>query len=60
MPPGGDDDRDRQTKALAGLAIALFLTLVASFLIQHLRQEGQIEDCLLAHHLNCDALLGTR
>ena len=51
------DDRDRQTAGLAALAVVLFLAVVATYLIQQLRREGEIEDCLLARRLNCDALL---
>jgi hypothetical protein len=50
-------DADRQTKALAGLAVVLALGLVALFVIQHLKTEGEIEDCLLAQRTNCDALI---
>jgi hypothetical protein len=51
-------DADRQTKALAGLAIVLALAFVALFVIQHLKTEGEIEDCLLAQRVDCDALIG--
>jgi hypothetical protein len=51
-----EEESERQTKALAGLAIILFLALVASYLIQGLHREGVLEDCLLAHRNNCDAL----
>lgn len=51
-----EEESDRQTKALAGLAVILFLALVASYLIQGLHHEGVLEDCLLAHRNNCDAL----
>lgn len=50
----GDDDK-RQTNALAGLAIALALAVGALFLVQHLRREGTVEDCLMAGRTNCDA-----
>ena len=53
-----DDDRNRQTKALAGLAIVLALAVGGFFLFQHLRRESAIEDCLLAGRSNCDALVG--
>jgi hypothetical protein len=52
-----DEDANRQTRSLAGLAIILGLAVIAIFLVQHLRRESQIEDCLLARHANCDALL---
>jgi hypothetical protein len=54
---GRQQDADRQTKALAGLAVVLALALVALFVIQHLKAEGEIEDCLLAQRTNCDALI---
>ncbi|HKW52080.1 MAG TPA: hypothetical protein VJO12_00190 [Stellaceae bacterium] len=50
-------EADRQTKALAGLAIVLALAIVALVVVQHLRRQGQIEDCLLAGRANCDVLI---
>ncbi|HEX4192498.1 MAG TPA: hypothetical protein VHY80_05345 [Stellaceae bacterium] len=55
-----DDDAERQTKALAGLAFVLALALGGCYLVIHLRAVAQIEDCLLAQHTNCDALIGQR
>ena len=55
-----DEETDRRTRGLAALAIILFLALVASYLIQSLRKEGEIEDCLLAQRLNCDSLVDAR
>jgi hypothetical protein len=55
-----DWDAERQTKALAGLALVLALALVGFYLIVELRAVGRIEDCLLAQRSNCDALLGAR
>lgn len=52
-----DDDSGRQTRSLAGLAVVLALAVAALFLVQHLRREGQIEDCLMAGRSNCDALI---
>jgi hypothetical protein len=51
------EERDRQTKALAGLALILALAVIALMVVQRLRAEGQIEDCLLAGRANCDALI---
>lgn len=50
-------EADRQTKALAGLALVLALVVIAFFLFQHLKAEGELEDCLLAQRTNCDALM---
>ena len=52
-----DWDAERQTKALAGLAFLLALAILGCFLFLHLQKIGRIEDCLLAQHSNCDALL---
>jgi len=35
----------------------LGVALAASFPVDRLRKEGQIEHCLLAGHANCDALV---
>jgi hypothetical protein len=60
--PEHDDVRrqqesDRQTKALAALALIIALAVIALIVVQHLRTEGQIEDCLLAGRSNCDVLI---
>jgi hypothetical protein len=55
-----DDDAERQTKALAGLALILALALLGCYLVIHLRAIAQVEDCLLAQHANCDSLIGGR
>jgi hypothetical protein len=55
-----DYDSERQTKALAGLALTLALALIGCYLVIHLRAVGQIEDCLLAQHSHCDSLIDTR
>ncbi len=52
-----DNDSDRQTRSLAGLAVVLALAVAALFRVQQLRREGQIEDCLMAGRSNCDALI---
>jgi len=52
-----DEDAERQTKALAGLALILALALLGSYLIIQLRAVAQLEDCLLAQRDNCDSLI---
>jgi hypothetical protein len=52
-----DEERARQTRGLASMALVLLLALVGSYLVASLRKEAQIDDCLLAHRTNCDALL---
>jgi hypothetical protein len=54
-----DEDR-RETRGLAALALVLALALAASYLVDRLREEGALEDCLLAGRINCDALIHDR
>jgi len=53
----GHEEADRQTKALAALALIIAFAVIALIVVQQLRREGQIEDCLLAGRANCDALI---
>ncbi|HUK58494.1 MAG TPA: hypothetical protein VLV50_04625 [Stellaceae bacterium] len=55
-----EEENARETRGLAALAFVLILALAASYLVERLRQEGMIEDCLLAGRSNCDALLDER
>lgn len=50
-------EANRMTASLAGLAMALLLVVAGLFLIQHLREKAQVEDCLMSGRLNCDAVL---
>jgi hypothetical protein len=52
-----DGDAERQTKALAGLALILALALIGFHLVMQLRAVANIEDCLLAQRSNCDDLI---
>lgn len=59
----GEDDEgqeNRLTSSLAGLAMAVLTVVVGVFLVTQLRDKAQIEDCLLAGRINCDAVLATR
>ena len=48
-----DDDADRQTASLSGLAVTLLLIVVGLLLVRTLHLEAQMEDCLLAGRLAC-------
>jgi hypothetical protein len=53
---GRDDDRegdDRRTASLAGLAVILFLALVALFLVRELSKVSHIQDCVMQHRTGC-------
>jgi hypothetical protein len=57
---GAEEDQqeaDRQTASLAGLAFSLFLVVVSLFLVRTLHAKCAVEDCLLAGHSNCDSLV---
>ena len=52
-----EEEERRRTRGLLAFALVLLLAIVAIYLIQRLRQEGAIEDCLFAGHSNCDTLV---
>ncbi len=51
------EDANRQTASLAGVAITLLLLVVGVFLVHALHAEAEVEDCLLAGRTNCDVLV---
>lgn len=51
------DEANRVTVSLAGLAFALLLVVVGLFLIQHLTSKSKIEDCLLSGRRDCDSVV---
>ena len=51
-----EDEADRQTASLAGIAVILVLLVAGLFLVHHLHAKSAIEDCLLAGRMNCDAV----
>ena len=53
----GDNDADRQTASLAGVAITLLLLVIGLFLVHTLESKVAIEDCLMSGRTNCDLLL---
>lgn len=48
-----DEEDDRFTAGLAGLAMALLLAIIALFLIDRLATVSKLEDCLLQGRKNC-------
>ena len=48
-----DEENDRVTASLAGMAIALLLVVVGVFLVQKLEASSKLEDCLLQGRTNC-------
>ena len=41
---------------MLALGIIVALAIVSLLLIRYLKNEGEVEDCLMAHGSNCDAL----
>jgi hypothetical protein len=55
-----DKTARRQTAGLAGIVIVLVLLIGGLFLVQRLRLETLIEDCLMAGRQNCDILVSAQ
>jgi len=53
------EEADRQSVSLAGLAVVLALVVVGVYVIHQLETKCAIEDCLLADHANCDIILSS-
>jgi hypothetical protein len=51
-----DEEEDRFTASLAGLAMALLLCLVALVVIDRLAVLSKLEDCLLQGRKNCERI----
>jgi len=51
-----DIEDDRFTASLAGLAMALLLSLIALFVIDRLAAVSKLEDCLLQGRKNCQRI----
>jgi hypothetical protein len=47
------DDDDRFTASLAGLAWTLFLGLCGLYLVLELSRIGKLEDCVMQGRMNC-------
>jgi hypothetical protein len=48
-----EDEDDRLTRSLAGLAVALALVVAGLFLMQQLRSASALQDCLMQRRANC-------
>jgi hypothetical protein len=53
------EEANRQTASLAGVAITLLLLIVGVFLVHELHAKAQVEDCLLSGRRDCDTMLRT-
>lgn len=48
------EEADRRTASLAGVAVTLLLLVVGLFLVRELHAKAMIEDCLMAGRHNCN------
>ena len=51
------EEANRHTASLAGVAITLLLLVLGVFLVHALHGKSQVEDCLLAGRSDCDVLV---
>ena len=56
-PTEDEEEANRQTASLAGVAVTLLLLAVGLFLVRELHANSAIEDCLMAGRTNCDWLV---
>ena len=52
-PDPSEHEPDSRRGALIGLAVVLLLVVAGYFLMTALRQNAQVEDCLMAGRRNC-------
>jgi hypothetical protein len=50
------EEADRFTASLAGLAVALLLGLIGLWVADGLAQEAELEGCLLQGRMNCERI----
>lgn len=50
------DEDDRFTSSLAGLAVTLLLGMIGLWLAEALAAESKLEDCLLQGRMNCERI----
>jgi hypothetical protein len=54
--PRTQQDRERNTPAIAGLAIAAVLLVVGLWLAHELRAASKMQDCVLSGRTNCNEI----
>jgi hypothetical protein len=53
QPSGDRGDGPNRIAALFGLILIVLLVIAALYLVQALRRESQLEDCLMSGRRNC-------
>mgnify|MGYP001545893853 CR=1 FL=1 len=49
-----EEEANRRTASLAGVAVTLLLLVLGLFLVRALHANAEIEDCLMAGRSDCD------
>jgi hypothetical protein len=52
-PPDEHDDSQSRSRALIGLVVVAVLVVAAIYLVNALRNESKLEDCLMSGRSNC-------
>ena len=58
-PQDDDDAPDSRRPALIGLLLVLALVVAAYFLVNALRKNANLEDCLMSGRRNCGPVIET-
>ena len=58
-PQDNDDEPDSRRPALIGLLLVLALVVAAYFLVNALRKNADLEDCLMSGRRNCGPVIET-
>ena len=53
-PRQRQEEADRFTQTLAGLAVAVFLGVVSLWVADQLAEVSKLDDCLLSGRMNCE------
>jgi hypothetical protein len=53
QPPDDHDGERSRSAALIGLVVVALLVVAAVYLVHALRNESQLEDCLMSGRSNC-------
>ena len=53
QPPGEDNHDPSRSRALIGLLVVAVLVVAAVYLVHALRNESNLEDCLMSGRSNC-------
>ena len=55
-----EEEYDNPFVTWAGFAVAAVIAVLGLLLVEHLIQQSRLEDCLLAHHSNCEPISDQR